>query len=184
MAELPDKSMIATIVMGTRWRPLLVFLGASAAFVVHVGIAVVAGHLISLLPHKVIQVAVAVAFLVGAAFLLFVPERHEEERARAEVAAEAGRFASAKVVAAAFGVILVGELGDLTQLLTLNLAARYHQGLSVFIGAAAALVALAAVGAYGGRALLAVLPLGVLRRVAGVVLLGVGAYSIYALASS
>jgi putative Ca2+/H+ antiporter (TMEM165/GDT1 family) len=100
------------------------------------------------------------------------------------VAAESGSFASVKVVAAAFGVILVGELGDLTQLLTLNLAARYHQGLSVFIGAAAALVALAAVGAYGGRALLAVLPLGVLRRVAGVVLLGVGAYSIYALASS
>jgi len=87
VAELPDKSMIATIVMGTRWRPLLVFLGASAAFVVHVGIAVVAGHLNLAPAAQGHPGAVAVAFLVGAAFLLFVPERHEEERARAEVRA-------------------------------------------------------------------------------------------------
>ena len=42
---------------------------------------------------------------------------------------------------AAFGVIIVAELGDLTQILTANLAAHYHQPWSVFVGASVALVA-------------------------------------------
>ena len=39
----------------------------------------------------------------------------------------------------------------------------------------------AAVGAFGGRALLRVLPLAVIRRLGGVVLLGFAAYGIYSL---
>ena len=72
----------------------------------------------------------------------------------------------------AFTVIVVAELGDLTQILTANLVARYHAPLSVFVGAATALVTVMGVGVIGGRVLLRVLPLATIRRVAGIILAG------------
>ncbi|MHB8220082.1 MAG: TMEM165/GDT1 family protein [Acidimicrobiales bacterium] len=190
VAELPDKTMIATLVMGSRSRPLLVWIGASGAFLVHVTLAVAAGRLLELLPHRVLEVIITVLFMAGAVYLLVVPEQSEEAKGAAEggdtlEGTGGNRSALApgagKVVATAFGVILVGEFGDLTQLLTINLVARYHQPFSVFTGASAALVAVAAVGAFGGRALLRFVPLAVIRRVGGVVLAGFAAYGIYSL---
>jgi Ca2+/H+ antiporter, TMEM165/GDT1 family len=183
VAELPDKTMIATLIMGSRNRPLFVWLGASAAFAVHVTLAVVAGRLLELLPHRALEIVVTILFLAGAVFLLIVPEREEVTKGAAEVP---GHMPTApwRVIATAFGVILVGEFGDLTQLLTVNFVAKYHQPLSVFVGALAALLTVAAFGAFGGRALLKVLPVAVIRRVGGVVLLGFAAYNIYALATS
>ena len=43
LAELPDKSMIATLVMGSRSNPLLVWIGASSAFLFHTVLAVIGG---------------------------------------------------------------------------------------------------------------------------------------------
>jgi len=185
-AELPDKTMIATLVMGSRSRPLPVWLGASAAFLVHVTLAVAAGRLLELLPHRALEVVITVLFLAGAVYLIFVPERSEEDKGAREgegmpESPAAPATGTAKVAATAFGVILVGEFGDLTQLLTINLVARYHQPYSVFTGALAALVAVAALGAFGGRALLRFVPLAVIRRIGGVVLAGFAAYGIYSL---
>ena len=44
--------MIATLIMGSRARPVLVWLGASAAFCVHVTLAVAAGRLLTCCPHR------------------------------------------------------------------------------------------------------------------------------------
>jgi putative Ca2+/H+ antiporter (TMEM165/GDT1 family) len=71
----------------------------------------------------------------------------------------------------------VAELGDLTQILTANLAAHYHQPWSVFLGAAAALITVMAIGVIGGRALLRVLPLAVIRKAAGALLAGFAVYA-------
>jgi putative Ca2+/H+ antiporter (TMEM165/GDT1 family) len=186
VAEFPDKTMIATLIMGSRSRPLLVWIGASAAFAIHTTVAVVAGRLITLLPQHTVDIVVTILFGLGAAYLLFVPERAEIVKGTSEAAPteELGRgagVASMKVVATAFGVILVGEIGDLTQLLTMNLAAHYHDPWSVFVGALAALLTVSAIGAYGGRALLRWLPVQVIRRAGGVVLVGFTAYGIYSL---
>src|ERR1700743_383902 len=43
VAELPDKTMFASLMLGTRFAARWVFLGAAAAFVVHVVIAGTAG---------------------------------------------------------------------------------------------------------------------------------------------
>jgi putative Ca2+/H+ antiporter (TMEM165/GDT1 family) len=75
----------------------------------------------------------------------------------------------------------VGEFGDLTQLLTANLAAKYHAPASVFVGAWAGLMTVAAIGAFGGRALLRFLPLAVIRRVGGILLAGFAIYSLVSL---
>lgn len=186
VAELPDKTMIATLVMGSRSRPLWVWTGASLAFVLHAGLAAGAGRLLELLPHRALEAVVTALFLAGAAYLLLVPESREEERGEVE-AADAAKAESepdaraGKIILTAFGVIAVGEFGDLTQLLMVNLVARFHEPVSVFIGGAAALVGVAALGAFGGRVLLRFLSVSVIRRVGGIILLGFAGYSLYSL---
>ncbi len=178
VAELPDKTMIAMLVLGSRSRPALVWAGSTVAFAVHVTVAVLVGHALALLPRTWVLGVSAALFGAGAVYLLLVPERTEEERGERE--AQRARSAI-NVAGGAFLVILVGEFGDLTQLLTANLAARSHDPLSVGVGAFVALAAVAAVAAFGGRAMLRVLPLAVIRRAGGVVLLGFAAYDIYQL---
>ena len=178
VAELPDKTMIATLIMGSRNRPVLVWIGATAAFGFHVALAVLAGRLLALLPHAWVEGVTALLFAGGAAYLLLVSEEQEEEEGAEEV--EAVR-SGLRPVGTAFLVIFVGEFGDLTQILTANLAAKYHQPVSVFVGAFAALAAVAAVGAFGGRALLKVLPLAVIRKAGGVLLAGFAVYTVVTL---
>ena len=106
---------------------MLVWIGATAAFGVHVTIAVLAGRLLALLPHRWVEVVTAVLFAGGAAYLLFVPEKEQE--AEGGGGGRARRPVGLRPVATAFAVIFVGEFGDLTQILTANLAAKYHQPL-------------------------------------------------------
>ncbi len=182
VAELPDKTMIATVLMGSRGAPLFVWLGASLAFLVHVGFAVVAGQLLSRLPHTTVEVIVMVLFAGGAAYLLFVPEREEAERGERE-ALGTGAGRRRRVVLSAFAVILIGEFGDLTQILTVSFVAKTHEPLSVALGAAAALMMVAALGAFSGRAIVRVVPTATVRRIGGVVLVGFTALSVAQLVS-
>jgi Ca2+/H+ antiporter, TMEM165/GDT1 family len=181
LAELPDKTMIANIVMGSRGRPLPVWLGASAAFALHVALAVVAGRFLQLLPHRTLEVIVTVVFGLGALYLLFVPEREEERRGEEEAGDTGGQGPAWRVAASAFVVIALGEFGDLTQVLIVNLEARDKSPVSVFVGALVALIAVGALGAYAGRALVRVVPLGLVRRLGGLALLGFCAYGVYTL---
>jgi len=61
---------------------------------------------------------------------------------------------------------VLAEWGDLSQLLTAGLAARYDDPASVFVGSWCALAVIAAVAVGAGRGLVRVLPLGVIRRIA------------------
>lgn len=179
LAELPDKTMIANIVLGSRGRPLPVWLGGSAAFGVHAAMAVVAGRFLQLLPHRALEIVIATGFGLGALYLLLVPERREEERGAAEaMRSGAPGVTSWRVATTAFGVIALGEFGDLTQLLIVNLEARYKSPVSVFVGGFLALSAVAAAAVFGGRLLLRVFPLATIRRVGGLALLGFCAYTV------
>jgi putative Ca2+/H+ antiporter (TMEM165/GDT1 family) len=178
VAELPDKTMIATLIMGSRFRPVLVWLGATLAFAVHAALAVAVGQLLQLLPHRWIEAVTALLFAAGAAYLLLVPEKEAEEQGEREADAAPNGL---RTVTLAFVVIFVGEFGDLTQILTANLAAKYHQPVAVFVGAFAGLASVAALGAFGGRALLRVLPLAVIRKAGGVLLAGFAVYSLVSL---
>jgi putative Ca2+/H+ antiporter (TMEM165/GDT1 family) len=169
VAELPDKTMIATIVMASRYRPLPVWIGAAAAMIVNSAVAVLAGRLLELLPHRWVEAVVAVLFAGGAVYLIVVKESAETREGQQEAdQVRSGR----RVALGAFTVIVVAELGDLTQILTANLVARYHNPLSVFVGSATALVCVMGLGVIGGRVLLRVLPLATIRKVAGTILAG------------
>jgi Ca2+/H+ antiporter, TMEM165/GDT1 family len=170
-AELPDKSMFASLVLGTRFRPLPVFCGVAAAFAVHVVIAVAIGGVFALLPERLVLFVVTALFAGGSALLLFGKEDDDPE---ATEATEATRVVSdqhpVRVALASFGVVFLGEWGDLTQIITANLAARYGDPLSVGVGALLALWSVAALALTVGRGLVQRVPTRLVRRLTGVVL--------------
>ena len=66
LAELPDKTMVATLVLTTTYRRAFwVWLGAAAAFLVHVTVAVIAGDLLARLPDRPVKLVVAVLFRIS-----------------------------------------------------------------------------------------------------------------------
>jgi putative Ca2+/H+ antiporter (TMEM165/GDT1 family) len=166
-AELPDKTVIACLVLGSRYRPAYVFAGAAAAFAIQVALAVTAGGLLSLLPHRVTEIIVAVLFVVGAVILL----RQKQASSDEYVEQRQLRRSFLPVALTSFGVVFVAEFGDLTQIVTANLAAKYHDPLAVGIGATAGLWVAAGLAIIGGRSLLKVLPVKWLSRGAAAVLL-------------
>lgn len=177
LAELPDKTALASLVLGTRYRPLYVFTGAAGAFLVHVMLAIAAGSLLALLPHRVLQSVVAALFLLGAVLMLRGRHEDEDEEHLDIKAGTAPTFP--RVAATSFLVILVAEFGDLTQILTANLAAKYHDPLMVGIGATAGLWAVAGLAIVGGRSLLKYVPLAVITKAAAVIMLVLAGFSLY-----
>ncbi|WP_045879732.1 TMEM165/GDT1 family protein [Pseudofrankia sp. DC12] len=218
LAELPDKTLVASLVLGSRFRPLHVWVGVAAAFLVHVTLAVAVGSVLTLLPHRVVDAVALVLFVAGAVLVYREgneDEAEEELEAEAEVAQVVGQGRSVtaevmpgavdapglarpgepstvpdaagtsvaamggrsrkaretprgfwRVAATSFTVIFVAEMGDLTQISTANLAARFGSPVSVWLGAVLALWAVAGLAIAGGRSLLRVIPVKVITRVA------------------
>jgi putative Ca2+/H+ antiporter (TMEM165/GDT1 family) len=173
LAELPDKTALAGLMLGTRYRASYVFAGVAAAFVVHVALAIAAGSVLTLLPHRWVQGVVGLLFLAGAAMLLLKKD-DEEEGVR-----EPADHSFWKVAGSGFMLILVAEFGDLTQIMTANLAARYDDPVAVGLGAVLALWAVAGLGIFGGRLLMKRVRLALITRVAAVVMLVLAGLSLY-----
>ncbi|GHB38626.1 UPF0016 family membrane protein [Streptomyces cirratus] len=173
LAELPDKTALAGLMLGTRYRASYVFAGVAAAFALHVGLAIAAGSVLTLLPHRLVQAVVGVLFLAGAAVLLLKKSDEEEE---VKPPADQSFW---KVSGAGFMLILVAEFGDLTQIMTANLAARYDNPVSVGVGAVLALWAVAGIGILGGRTLMKYVPLRLITKVAAAVMAALAGFSLY-----
>ncbi len=165
VVELPDKTFIATLVLATRYRPLLVWIGVAAAFLVQTVVAVLFGGLISRLPETPVHIAVAALFLVAGILLIRGAGKADtEEEFAAKAAADAPGW---HAVTTSFLILFLAEWGDLSQLATAGFVARRGEPLSVGIGAFLALALVSALGAVIGRALLKRLRLAVIRRVGG-----------------
>jgi Ca2+/H+ antiporter, TMEM165/GDT1 family len=168
--ELPDKTFIATLVLATRYRPILVWIGVSSAFLVQTVVAVTLGGLIGRLPRTPVEIFAALMFLAGGLFLLRGASAADAEEAETELEFEAKATAGIhgwKVVLTSFLVLFVAEWGDLSQLLTAGLVVRYRDPVSVGLGAFLALATVSALGAALGRTLLRWIRLATLRRVGG-----------------
>ena len=161
--ELPDKTLFASLVLATRFPPLPVFVGVGTAFGLQVAIAVTAGSLLSLLPEALVSGTVAVLFLVGAVILWHSATSGVEDEDLGETKQGTSFF---RVAAISFGVLFAAEWGDLSQLATAGLAARYDEPLSVFIGAWAALLVVSGLAVFLGKKLADRLPIALIRRVA------------------
>ncbi|MFJ5228677.1 TMEM165/GDT1 family protein [Kitasatospora sp. NPDC088391] len=161
LAELPDKTMFASLAMGTRMRPLYVWFGTSAAFLVHVAIAVGAGSLLSLLPHLVVSLVSAALFAFGAFVLLRSGGDDDDDEGGTKTVT--GFW---PVWGTAFMTVFIGEWGDLTQITTANLAAT-NGWLPTAIGSAAALMSVSALALLVGRFIAKRVPLKTVQRVGG-----------------
>ena len=177
-AELPDKTILATLILSSRYRPGYVFSGAAAAFLVQVTIGVAAGGAISLLPHRPVAAAAAAVFAIGAVLLW----RHKEEKnpdADEEGGQDGVRAAFWPVFGTSFAVVFLAEFGDLTQFMTVSLAARFHDPIAVGAGATLALWTAAAIAALAGWRLLKLIPMRWLTRGAAGIMVILAATSLY-----
>jgi Ca2+/H+ antiporter, TMEM165/GDT1 family len=173
LAELPDKTALASLVLGTRYRPVSVLCGVAAGFAVHVTLAVVAGSLLTLLPHRILEIVVAVLFLGGAVVLL-VGRRPDAEPAEAGSRSE--RFWPGFL--ATFAVILVAEFGDLTQVVIANLVARYQDPIAVGVASFAAMWTVAAAAVIGGKNLLRLVPVTLVTRAAAALMIALAGFTL------
>jgi putative Ca2+/H+ antiporter (TMEM165/GDT1 family) len=181
-AEIPDKTILACLILSSRYRPSVVFSGAAAAFLAQVVLAVAAGGALSLLPHHIVEACAAAAFLAGAVLLWRQKEENDEEEEE-DTGRDGLRSGTWPVFGTAFAVVFLAEFGDLTQFLTISLAARFHDPVSVGIGATLALWVAAAVAVTLGWRVLKLIPMRWLTRGAAVVMVVLAGTSAYAAAS-
>lgn len=162
LVEMPDTTFLATLVLATRYRPLLVWIGVAAAFAVQTMIAVALGTAVTLLPRTPVIIVAGCLFLVGAVMLIREAREHqreanaEEELAEAEeaVAAKAKPATGFRVIVTSFVVLLFAEFGDLSHLLIISMVARFQAPVEVYLGALTALLVVGALAVLVGRALL------------------------------
>src|SRR5215475_10099842 len=164
--ELPDKTFIATLILTTKYRPLSVWIGVTAAFFVQCVVAVAFGRLINLLPHEITKWLVVALFAIGAAILFRSARTSDEDEAEADAAPNAVRTGF-RAIAASFLVLFAAEWGDLSQLLTAGLVAKGGNPYAVFLGSWIGLVLVSGLAMLLGRWLLKHIRLDVVRYVAG-----------------
>ncbi|GHE15988.1 UPF0016 family membrane protein [Nocardioides flavus (ex Wang et al. 2016)] len=182
VVELPDKTFIATLVMSTKMRPLFVWLGVALAFFVQTGVAVGLGTAASFLPDRLVSTVAALMFLIGAVILFRAARtadtdegaQEDEYAAKADTGAQGFR-----VVATSFLVLFAAEWGDLSQLLTISLVAKYDDPVSVFLGAWGALLAVSGLAVVVGRLLLQRVRLSVLHYVGAAVCVFMAALTVW-----
>lgn len=166
-AELPDKTILACLILSSRYRAGYVFIGAAVAFAAQVALSVAVGGALGLLPHRWVYAATAAAFL-GGAILLW---RHKGEEEDDEAGRDGLRETFWPVAGTSFAVVFLAEFGDLTQITTVSLAARFHDPIAVGIGATLALWAAAALAAVVGWRLLRMINIKWLTKIAAVIML-------------
>jgi putative Ca2+/H+ antiporter (TMEM165/GDT1 family) len=189
VAELPDKTAFAILLLATRSKPLAVFLGVALAFVVQSAVAITLGSVVGLLPEKWVHLCAGLMFFAFAWHSWF--HRDEEEDEEAEMAADADEHTLAarqlsrqkifwRTFAKAFTVIFIAEWGDITQLATATFAAKYHHDLlTVFLAAVLALWAVTALAVVLGHRLKHLVHMDLLKKLGTLVFIMAGGYFLY-----
>ena len=172
LVELPDKTLVASLVLSTRYRPRPVLLGVAAAFAVQCVIAATAGGLITLLPRRAVEAVVAILFAVGAVLLIRESLGTDDDVELAESRESAPFW---RIAVTSFGVLFAAEWGDASQIATAGLVAR-HRGVAhavaTGLGAWVALVVVAATAVVAGKLVVRRVPLHLVHRIAGVLFAG------------
>jgi putative Ca2+/H+ antiporter (TMEM165/GDT1 family) len=145
VAELPDKTTLTALVLATRHKAFPVFVGAALALAVQSAVAVIAGSLLARLPAHPVRIGAGLVFLASS--VVMWRRRNEPAPTAPE---EAGAVAT-RAAWTAFLMVLIAELGDLTQLATAGFAARGGQPLIVFAASVSALWTVSALAIFVGN---------------------------------
>ncbi|MFZ9730129.1 MAG: TMEM165/GDT1 family protein [Ilumatobacteraceae bacterium] len=173
LAELPDKTMFATLLLATRYpRKSAVWLGVASAYTMHVVVASLLGTVISRLPTEPLRYVIGAIFVVAGGYLLWSSRRKSEVIEEVGTTETARSWRSTFVVSAA--TIGVAEFADITQLATASLAATRDSVLGVGVGAALALTCVSGIAVIAGSQVVKRVNLRIIQRVAGVFFVIVG----------
>ncbi|MEV4755988.1 TMEM165/GDT1 family protein [Micromonospora sp. NPDC049559] len=146
VAELGDKSQLMALTFATRFRPLPVLVGITAATaLVHLASVAIGVGLGASLPTGWISLLAGLAFLGFGFWTLRGDKLTEEEKRKAE------RTRRSAVVAVSVAFFLA-ELGDKTMLATITLATQ-HGWFGTWLGSTAGMVAADALAIMVGRML-------------------------------
>jgi putative Ca2+/H+ antiporter (TMEM165/GDT1 family) len=169
LAELPDKTALAAMVLATRHRALPVFLGAALALTAQSVIAVAAGALLAKLPSQIVHLGSGIVFIVCA--LVMWLRKPEAEEAPEDGKPQAGFW---RVLWTVFAVVFIAEWGDLTQIGTAAFEAKHHAWLTIFLASSLALWIVAGIAVFVGNRAAKLLDPAITQKVAAVVFLVVG----------
>ncbi len=166
-AELGDKSQLACLLLAQRHPKAAVLWGAAAAFAVLSALAVVVGDVAARLVDPAILQAIAGALLIGLGLSATLSAWREEAESVEDVGSARKGFVHT------FGVLVLAEMGDKTQLVMAALAAEGTPW-AVGVGGFSALWLNAAAVVFLGDRLLRRAPLRTVKVVAGAALAIVG----------
>lgn len=178
LAELPDKTSLATLALLRRHRALFVWIGAGLALILQTVIALTAGRLLSLVPKGPLSWLEILLFFGFAGWLWKESNENDDDTVNQPVVQAARRRGT---IFSTFLFVFVAEFLDLTQIATMAFAARHPHNLWLIglIAACALLLANATVIVFG-RMILARIPGRWMERVAAIlfgvigVVLGLG----------
>ncbi len=183
IAELPDKTAFAALLLASKGRPVVNFMGVACAFVVQSLVAIAFGHAVSLLPTRWVHLIAGIMFL-GLAIHMWM-EKHEEnnedqigdEKENSQIILKKSFW---NVFSKAFMVIFIAEWGDITQISTATLAAKYadHKW-TVLIAAILALWSVSAIAVALGNKLGKIVSPKKIKLVSTFVFLLVGLYFVF-----
>ncbi|WP_328806835.1 TMEM165/GDT1 family protein [Novosphingobium aerophilum] len=166
LAEIGDKTQLLAIILATRFRrPWEIVAGILCATLANHFLAALLGEQVAnQLDGKAFRYAVAVSFIAMAGWTL-VPDRMDDDAPRES------RFGAFLTTLVAFFLV---EMGDKTQIATIALGARFHSVLAVMAGTTLGMMVANVPAVFLGEALIARVPLGVVRGLAALLLLAVG----------
>ena len=171
LAQLPGKSALTALLFSARNSTVPVLLGAALALSAHSFIAVAAGGLLSLLPPRPIHIGAGLLFM-GSAIFVWRGEFREGEQVERSTSRETSSFVQA--FAMTFMAVFVAEWGDLTQLATATLAARYREPVVILAAAVLGLWAATGIAILIGRVLGHLLRPALVRRIAALAFAALG----------
>ncbi|MHA1958709.1 MAG: TMEM165/GDT1 family protein [Candidatus Thorarchaeota archaeon] len=162
LAELGDKTMLATVCFSAQCRrPLLVIGAAMLALISSTVFAVVVGFVLTAtLPLDIITFASGLLFIVLGIWVM-------AQKDDMEIDAESSPASAFSV----FSVVLLAEMGDKTQLTALTLAASSGLPIIVLLGSTLGFLLVTAIGAYFGDRAASSASLSTIRRVTGILFL-------------
>jgi putative Ca2+/H+ antiporter (TMEM165/GDT1 family) len=148
VAQLPGKSALAALLLATRYRLLPVVAGAALALATHSAIAVAAGSIFSVLPARPVHLGAGIVFVASAVLIWRGSAKSDASTVHRETKASRNFM---RVFYLSWVAVFVAEWGDLTQVATAALAARYSRPLAVFAAATLALWTATSIAVLVGR---------------------------------
>jgi putative Ca2+/H+ antiporter (TMEM165/GDT1 family) len=176
-AELPDKTAFATLMLASRGRAVSVFIGVAAAFFIQCVVALFFGSVISYFPAKWVHLGTGLLFLAFAAWTWRAINSADEEPVTTPEVANKNFWQCAWQ---AFLVIFIAEWGDLTQIATATMAAKYQNDrLTVFIAAVLALWTVTAIAVLIGKNLERIIAPRNMQKFSALLFLAIGLFFIF-----